>query len=144
MCIGYDHSDDEFRNYVKLSCTLGELCTNFNQKAMSAQLASHELKPIDKSTTYFGLHIVTKISLMENFARKYYHGYQPTEGFGYYELSTMEYELDPSWNVILMDEVPWSYHRHQLFFLWNSRNIDHTHSLLPKLPLPHHILNRLN
>ena len=76
----------------------------FDREKLSRDVSS-ELKTIDKSTSFFGLHIVTEECLMENFARKYYKGYQPTKGFGYYELANPDDKLDPSWNVILTDEV---------------------------------------
>ena len=82
----------------------GKLDMEFDREKMSME-AVNELKQIDKSTTYFGLHIVTENCLMERFAKSYHHSYQPTDGFGYYELAKSVDMLDPPWEVILMDEV---------------------------------------
>ena len=95
-------SDSENMTDCKNIC--GKLDIAFDRVVMSQEVIQ-KMKKIDKSTTYFGLHIVTEKCLMENFARKYYHGYQPTKGYGYYELTNPDEELDPSWDVILTDEV---------------------------------------
>ena len=95
-------SEDKI-NRKNVTVYYGELDTTFDRKAMSIQVTA-ELKPINKSTTYFGLYIVSEKCLMEKFARNHYHNYQPTEGFGHYEFD-MSAKLDPSWDVILMDEV---------------------------------------
>ena len=60
-------SEDKI-NRKNVTVYYGELDTTFDGKAMSIQVTA-ELKPIDKSTTYFGLYIVSEKCLMEKFAR---------------------------------------------------------------------------
>ena len=96
-------SEDKI-NCKNMTAYYGKLDTAFDRNAMSIQIAT-KLKPIDISTTHFGLYFVTHKCLMEKFARNYCRNYQPTEGFGHYEFDMSMDKLDPSWDVILMDEV---------------------------------------
>ena len=85
-------------------------------KAISSAKKSHKT-PIDKSTTFYKLHDVTEDCLMDEFATNFYPDYDPSDGFGYYELlsstsSNEISEIESSSDVIVLNEVN---HSHKIF-----------------------------
>lgn len=95
--------NDDFpkHSYIKDN-GYGELDLEYSSQKTADELPKKDLL-IDESTTSYKLWDIHKKCLMYEFAKEHYPGYQPQDGFGYYEEIDMESKLHKK--IILMDEV---------------------------------------